>query len=65
MIVMKPASELQRGDMFSTDGGVVQDIRVSNGQVFIKTLLDGGVTKSGQRPADFPCPIYTPDEEGA
>jgi hypothetical protein len=61
MITMKPASELVRGDVFSTDGyevvgvGILADGRVdldiAKGDHHKRALVDG----------THPCPIWTPD----
>lgn len=66
MIVMKPASELQRGDIFSTDGGVVESAaQLYDGRVSVELWLDqsGGISKRALLAPDFECPIWTADLE--
>jgi hypothetical protein len=64
MIRTIPANELQKGDVFSTDGYAVESACVLyDGRVSISLWLDasGGLTKHAVVAGDFPCPIYTQD----
>jgi hypothetical protein len=64
VITIKPASELQRGDVFSTDGYVVESAAtLCDGRVSVEAWLDasGGISKRALLASDFPCPIWTPD----
>lgn len=66
MITLKPASELVKGDQFSTDGYVVQSAAIlHDGRVSVELWLDGsgGISKRAVLASDFECPIWTPDEE--
>ena len=68
MIVMKPASELVKGDMFSTDGYVVVSavpLR-GDGRISIELWLDasGGIQKRATLAPDTPCPIYIEEPIG-
>lgn len=62
MIITKPASELQKGDMFSTDGYVVDSVaQLVDGRISVETLSheDGDFhTKRALLDPDFPCPIW-------
>ena len=67
MIVVKRADELQRGDVFSTDGyRVVSAAQLSDGRVSVELWLDasGGISKRDVLAADYPCPIYVDDVPG-
>jgi hypothetical protein len=58
MIVMKPASELAKGDTFSTDGYVA--LALHDGRISVEVWLDasGGISKRALLGPDTPCPIY-------
>ena len=60
MIVMKPASELAKGDTFSTDGYVVSALALHDGRISVEVWLDasGGISKRALLGPDTPCPIY-------
>lgn len=65
MIVIKPAAELQRGDVFSTDGyEVVSALAIADGRISVEAWLDasGGVSKRAVLAPDFPCPIFIPED---
>ena len=66
MITIKPASELQIGDVFSTDGFAVESARpLADGRISVSLWLDasGGVSKHAVLAADQECPIWTPDAD--
>ena len=68
MITMTPARDVKPGDIFSTDGYRVREIHIdadgNERPVHIVASL-GGYDKAARFPADFPLPIWTPDEERA
>jgi len=64
MIVMKPASELAKGDVYSTDGfTVVSAAALHDGRISVELWLDasGGISKRAVLDPDTPCPIYKED----
>jgi hypothetical protein len=68
MVVIKPASELQVGDLFSTDGYRVVRARTLDdytNRVSVELWLDasGGIRKYDLLANNHPCPIYLADEE--
>ena len=68
VIEMKPASELVKGDMFSTDGYVVVSaLAIWDGRISVELWLDasGGISKRGLLDPDTPCPIYHHEKESA
>jgi hypothetical protein len=63
MIEIVPASELQIGDVFSTDGYKVESARaLYDGRISVSLWLDasGGISKYALLAPDFPCPLYRP-----
>ena len=60
MIVIVPASELQVGDVFSTDGyRVTTLVPLTNGEIWVDTEKDGEiVSKRELLTPGFPCPLY-------
>lgn len=58
MIEIVPASKLQVGDVFSTDGyAVVSAYRDEDGNVAVR-VGQGGHEKFAVVNPDFPCPLY-------
>ena len=58
---MKPASELVKGDTFSTDGYVVVSaLAIWDGRISVELWLDasGGISKRALLDPGTPCPIY-------
>ena len=68
-VIMKRADELKIGDVFSTDGYAVEAATIllgggAPGEVWVQTRrADDPLCKSAYLPLDFPCPIWTADED--
>jgi len=62
---MTRADSVKPGDIFSTDGFTVRSVHVDtdgNERPVHITASLGGHDKAARLPADFPLPIWTPDE---
>ncbi len=61
VITMKQASELEVGDVFSTDGYTVDSVYWVDGKRSV-TVTKGGHLKHALLEADERCPIWTADD---